>query len=69
LNPIQGEEQRNAISLQVDTSNHESGCTREPKTEQTNPLAALGAALIGLSPEDWAQLVATLFGTGRPEGA
>jgi hypothetical protein len=37
-----------------------SGCTSEAKTEQTDPVAALAAALLGLSPEDRARLAAML---------
>jgi hypothetical protein len=39
-----------------------SGCTNEAKPEQTDHLAALAAALLGLSPEDRARLAALLIG-------
>jgi hypothetical protein len=37
-----------------------SGCTSEAKVGQTDPVAALAAALHGLSPEDRARLAAML---------
>jgi hypothetical protein len=37
-----------------------SGCTTEPKSEQADPVAALAAALLGLSPEDRVRLAAML---------
>ena len=39
-----------------------AGCTSEPKPEQTDPLAPLAAALLGLSAEERARLVAMLLG-------
>ena len=37
-------------------------CTREPKSEQPDPVQALAAALLGLSPADRARLAALLVG-------
>ena len=47
-----------------------ASCTSEPKPEQTDPLAPLAAALLGLSPADRARLAAMLLGqqTGQAEG-
>jgi hypothetical protein len=39
-----------------------TGCTNEGKTENTDPLAPLAAALLGLSPADRARLAAILLG-------
>jgi hypothetical protein len=39
-----------------------AGCTSEGKTEQTDPVAALAAALRDLSPADRARLAALLLG-------
>ena len=43
-----------------------TACTNEGKPEQPDPLAALAAALLGLSPADRARLAALLL--GQPEG-
>jgi hypothetical protein len=37
-------------------------CTSEAKPQQTDPVAALAAALLGLSSEDRSRLVAMLIG-------
>jgi hypothetical protein len=37
-------------------------CTSEGKTDRADPVAALAAALLGLSPEDRARLAAILLG-------
>src|SRR5262249_16062155 len=44
-------------------------CTSDPKPEQPDPVAALAAALVGLSPSDRARLAALLVGQqpGQPE--
>jgi hypothetical protein len=46
------------------------GCTGGGKTEQADPLAALAAALLGLSPADRARLAAMLLAppSGRAGG-
>jgi len=47
-----------------------TGCTIDGKSEQTDPVAALAAALGGLSPADRARLAALLTGqqTGQGQG-
>jgi hypothetical protein len=45
-----------------------NGCTSERKTEQTDPVAALAAALLSLSPEDRVRLTALLSGQAEKEG-
>jgi hypothetical protein len=42
-------------------------CTNETKTEQADPVAALAAALLGLSPADHARLAAMLVAGGKTE--
>src|SRR5262245_10503340 len=62
LNAIQEGPHRNPLSCQVDAPSPSSGCTTgcttEPKPAQADPLAAIAAALLGLSPEDRARLAA-----------
>jgi hypothetical protein len=52
------------------TSNQQTACTpactSEAKNEQSDPVAALAAALLSLSPEDRVRLAALL--TGQAEG-
>jgi hypothetical protein len=43
-------------------------CTSEAKSEQTDPVAALAAALLSLSPADRARLAALLTGQAEGEG-
>jgi hypothetical protein len=73
LNPIQGPTHHNQLSQQADTSSTSSsctnGCTIEQRPEQTDPLAALAAALLGLSPADRSQLAAILLGQQPDEMA
>ena len=45
-----------------------AGCISEAKTEQIDPVAALAAALLGLSPADRARLAALLLG-GQTQGS
>jgi hypothetical protein len=46
----------------------QSGCTSEGKLDQADPLAALAAALLGLSPADRARLAAMLLGQLPEQG-
>ena len=43
-------------------------CTSEAKSEQTDPVAALAAALLSLTPGDRARLAALLLGQAEGEG-
>jgi hypothetical protein len=62
------------LSAKADTpipfSGCTSGCTSEEKTQQTDPLAPLAAALLGLSAADRTRLAAMLLGqqAGQGEG-
>src|SRR5262249_38697247 len=66
LNPIPEGQRRNELSPHEVTSDQQpgctSGCTNQGKPEQADPLAALAAALMGLSAEDRARLAAMLLG-------
>src|SRR5262245_53473880 len=59
------EQRRKEPSPQAVTSGQQpactNACTNEPKPEQTDPLTALAAALLGLSTEERARLAAMLL--------
>jgi hypothetical protein len=61
------------LSQQADTSSTSSGCTNgctsEERPEQPDPLAALAAALLGLSPADRVRLATMLVGQQPDEKA
>jgi hypothetical protein len=71
LNPIQGPTHPYPLPHKVDTSSQQSGCTTgctsEGKHQQPDPLEALAAVLLGLSPEDRARLAALLLGQQQGE--
>jgi hypothetical protein len=50
---------------EISSSACTTACTSEAKLEQPDPVAALAAALLGLSPEDQARLAAMLVSGQR----
>ena len=74
LNPIQEPTDHKPLPHKADTpspsSRCTSGCTGEGETQQTDPVAAIAAALAGLTPADRSRLAAMLMGqqTGQSEG-
>jgi hypothetical protein len=52
----------------IDNSACTPACTNEGKNEQTDPVNALAAALLSLSPADRARLAALLLGQAEGEG-
>jgi hypothetical protein len=66
LNPIQEPTTPNRLSDKEDMPGPPSACTpactSEGKPDRADPVVALAAALLGLSPEDKARLAALLLG-------